>query len=134
LTKLAARNLNLKTQSDIIAAVYRNNFDIASIAPWVFKAAEKSDETCMRIVSHATWELGEHVRALLPKLQPPSRRLIKNKIPVSFIGGLIANPTILSVLLREHIEEELPGVQIIAPMSPPMYGAALMAMTASHHR
>ncbi|MCX6138463.1 MAG: hypothetical protein NTV54_13325 [Ignavibacteriales bacterium] len=47
LSKMVAKEFGLKTQSDLIAAVYRNNFDVASIAPLVFKVAAKSDEACM---------------------------------------------------------------------------------------
>ena len=133
LTKMVAREFGLKTQADIIAAVYRNNFDVAAVAPLVLKAAGKSDEVCMAIVAQAVWELGEHIRAMSVLLQPSVLTSIKRKIPIAFIGGLIANPTLLSDLLGRHTREEIRGVQRIEPMAPPMYGAALMAIS-SHHK
>jgi N-acetylglucosamine kinase-like BadF-type ATPase len=132
LTKMMAREFGLKTQADIIAAVYRNNFDVAAVAPLVLKAAGKSDEVCMAIVAQAVWELGEHIRAMSMLLQPSVLTSIKRKIPIAFIGGLIANPTLLSDLLGRHTREEIRSVQRIEPMAPPMYGAALMALSFYH--
>ncbi|MCX6138462.1 MAG: hypothetical protein NTV54_13320 [Ignavibacteriales bacterium] len=68
------------------------------------------------------------------KLQTSPRTSIKNRIPIAFIGGLIANPTILSDLLERHIRDEIRGVQRIEAMATPAFGAALMALSASRQR
>jgi N-acetylglucosamine kinase-like BadF-type ATPase len=117
-----------KTQADIIAGVYRNNFDVASVAPLVLRAAERGDALCLHIVNAAAEELAGHVTALLPKLQASMRGRVKALVPIALIGGLIANDTLLSRLLRRRLDTGIRGVTVIRPMTPPVYGAVLMAL------
>ena len=128
LTTMIGKKLSMKSATDIITAVYKNNFDIATVAPLVLDAAEKNDPVALEIVQRASSELTEHVRALLPKLQPDVNEKVRKNVPLSFVGGLIANETILSRSLGEQISLSLPHVKIIPPMSPPVYGAVVMAL------
>jgi N-acetylglucosamine kinase-like BadF-type ATPase len=128
LTKMIAKKFSMKSPTDIITAVYKNNFDIATVAPLVLDAAGKNDAVGLEIVQLASSELTDHVRALLEKLQPHSEENVRRNVPLSFIGGLIANETPLSRILRDQISQSLPHVNIISPMSPPVYGAVVMAL------
>jgi len=128
LTKMIAKKFSLKSATDIITAVYKNNFDVATVAPLVLDAAEQHDAAGLEIVQLASSELTEHVRALLEKLQPQAEDNVRKNVPLSFIGGLIANETTLSRILRDQIPQSLPHVNIISPMSPPVYGAVVMAL------
>ena len=128
LTKMIAKNFSMKSATDIITAVYKNSFDIATVAPLVLNAAEKNDAVSLEIVQLASSELTEHIRALIEKLQPLSPKNVRKNVPLSFVGGLIANDTLLSRILRDQISQSLPHVNIIPPMSPPVYGAVVMAL------
>lgn len=129
LTALVSKKFGLKNQTDIIAAVYKNNFDLASVAPLVLHAAETRDRVCLEIVNIAVTELETHVRALLLKLCPKSRRAVKEKLLLTFVGGLLANDTLLAKLLRKRLADTLPEIQIIKPMAPPVYGAVIMSLS-----
>jgi N-acetylglucosamine kinase-like BadF-type ATPase len=132
LTEMVAKQFGLKDQIDIITEVYRNNFDIASIAPVVMEAAMKNDEVSRAIIRTASIELSEHVKSLAAKLRSSNRGTVKEKISLAFIGGLIANNTILSEAVRNQIELEVSDIHILPPMAPPVYGAVLMALTSLH--
>jgi N-acetylglucosamine kinase-like BadF-type ATPase len=134
LTKLVAEKFRFADQSDIITAVYKNNFDVASVAPLVLEAAAKKDQVSLLIVEQAATELTDHVRSLADKLQPVSRKKIKVKLPVSFIGGLIANDTLLQHMLKAQVTATLPYIHIVEPMSPPAFGAVVMSLTALVHK
>ncbi len=134
LAKLVADTFHLADQTDIITAVYKNNFDVASVAPLVLEAAAKKDRVSLLIIEQAAAELTDHVRALTAALLPVSRKKIKVKIPVSFIGGLIANDTLLRRMLTEQLTATLPHIHITEPMSPPAFGAVVMSLMALPHK
>ena len=129
LTRMIANKFALKTPTDIITAVYKNNFDVATMAPLVFDAAKKGDAASRVIVQGAADELAEHVRSLLKKTEPRKNKLVREKIPLSFIGGLIANDTLLSLALKRKISTSVSQITVITPMSPPVYGAVIMALS-----
>lgn len=128
LTKMLASKCGLKDQTSIINAVYKENFDVASVAPLVLDAAAKKDAEAHAIVEFAVMELTEHIKTLSERLTVKSAKNVKTKLPLSLIGGLIANTTILSTMLQQHIAVNIPAVQVTAPMSSPAYGAALLGM------
>ncbi len=127
LTKLAADRFGLKDQEAIVNAVYRNNFDVASVAPLVIEAAGQHDTESERILNHAAFELTEHVRTLTFKLEGATREP-RQKIPLSFIGSLLAEGTLLSRIAKHKIEFSIPQITVIKPQAPPAYGAVLMAL------
>ena len=129
LTKMISKKFALRTPTDIIAAVYKNNFDIAAVAPLVFDAAKKGDAASLSIVQMASEELTEHVRSLLMKIEPRKTRSVREKIPLSFIGGLIANDTLLSYALKRKISTSVSQITVIRPMAPPVYGAVILALS-----
>ncbi|MDP1676668.1 MAG: BadF/BadG/BcrA/BcrD ATPase family protein [Bacteroidota bacterium] len=128
LTSMIAKEFGLTDQTAIIDAVYKNNFDIASVAPLVLKAAEKKDSICFTIVETAVIDLAEHIRVAGLKIIPHSAKKVKTKIHVSLIGGLIANDTLISRLLKQYLAYNHPNMEIISPMASPAYGAVVMGM------
>lgn len=128
LTKLIAKKFQLTDQTSIINAVYKNSFDVASVAPLVLAAASKRDPVCRMIVEHAAVELAEHVMVASKEIIASTRATVRSKIHLSFVGGLIANETLLSLLLTRYIQNNYPTIDIIPPMASPAYGAVVMAL------
>lgn len=128
LTKLVAKEFGLSSQERIITAVYREQFDIASLAPLVIEAAQKGDAECARILNKATFELSEHVRGLITKIEKSSR--VVRKIPLAFIGSVIASDTVFTKILANKITFSLPQITIVKPKTSPVLGAVLMAVQA----
>jgi len=131
ITELVAKNLKLKTQEDIIAAVYRENLDVATVAPLVVEAAEKQDSDCERILNKATFELTEHVRALTLAMEHAARDRARQKILLAFIGSIIASENVFTNILKHKIMFSLPQITIVQPKAPPSYGAVLLALQSS---
>ncbi len=127
LAKLVAEKFGLADQERIIAAVYRENFDIASVAPLVIQAAAEHDPDCERILNRATFELTEHVRALTLKIEASARGHARQKLPLAFIGSVITADSIFKKILYHKITFSLPQISIVTPASPPAFGAVLMA-------
>lgn len=132
LTRLLADQFGLSSQEKIIAAVYRNNFDIASVAPLVIEAAEKNDHECQRIMNRAAFDLTEHIRSLTFKIEHASRGAGK-KIPLAFVGSLLTSETMFARIVQHKIEFSLPQVTVTRPQSPPAHGAVLMALEKTRH-
>ncbi len=126
LTKLIDEKLGLSSQEKIINGVYRENFDVATVAPLVIQAAEAKDVECARILNKATFELSEHVRTLVNKIEASSHS--RSKISLAFIGSLLSHGNIYQKILTQKITFSLPQVTVIAPESPPAYGAVLLSI------
>ncbi|MBM4160259.1 MAG: hypothetical protein FJ217_04075 [Ignavibacteria bacterium] len=126
ITKLVAERFGFVDQEAIITAVYRENFDIAQVAPLVIEAADKKDSEAARILNKATFELSEHVRVLVGKIEKSSH--MRAKIPLSFIGSTITTESVYKRILEHKITYSLPQVTIVAPQAPPAYGAVLLAI------
>ncbi len=115
-------------QTAIINAVYKNGFDVASVAPLVLNAASKKDHVCLLIVEQGAVMLADHVKVASEKIIASSKAKVRSKVKLAFVGGLIANETLLSDLLRRFIASNIPSVEIIQPMASPAYGAVILAM------
>lgn len=126
LTGLLAERFGLSTQETIINAVYRENFDVATIAPLVIEAAAARDIECARILNKATFELAEHVRVLVRKIEDSAHG--RSKIPLVFIGSLIANENVYQKILAQKITFSMPQVNVVPPEASPAYGAVLLSL------
>lgn len=128
LTEMIAKTFRLNDQTAIINAVYKNGFDIASVAPLVLEAASKKDHVCLLIVEQAAVMLAEHVKVAAKMILASSRATVRSKVKLAFIGGLIANDTLLLRFLHRYISSTIPSADIIQPMASPAYGAVVMGM------
>jgi N-acetylglucosamine kinase-like BadF-type ATPase len=122
LFELISERFNLNSLESIIAAVYKENFDIATIAPLVFEAAEKGDEYAKKILDNAASDLFLHVSTMVAKLN------VKEKIGLAFVGSVLTNDTIIRKNLINRIQKELPMIIIQNPEKEAIDGAVIMAI------
>lgn len=120
LSKLVANDFGINTSEKLINAVYKNNFDIASVARQVIYAAKKDDEICKKIVDEETDELILHIKAMKEKLK-------QEVMEVSFVGSVISNDNYFSRLLNKKIKERFSDIIVKEPDHQPVMGAVIMA-------
>ena len=120
MTKKLFDQMNISDSEELITKIYKENFDIASIAPLVISSAEKNDKPAQRILNEEADELAFHVISMMKKMN-------LKKLNVAFIGGLIGNKNYYSTLLTKKIKSSLPNVTISKPRFSPVEGAILMA-------
>jgi len=120
LTNILEENFGIDDPSKLITEIYKNNFDIASIAPFVIKAAENNDEVCETILDEESENLVLHLRAM-------KKKLLVHGMKVSLIGGTISTDNYYSAKFREKVGKFLHEVEIITPAYPPHLGAVIMA-------
>jgi len=119
LKEMIEKVFNITDSSSMITEVYKNKFDVASVAPLVMKAAEQGDDVCVHILNTEIEELIEHVNTMKVKLNEPV-------LKISLIGGTITTENYYSNLFKEKVKL-IEGVQLMEPELPPQVGAALMA-------
>jgi len=117
---LLEQEFSIGSSETLITEVYRNNFNIAAVAPLVFDAAESGDKIAQRILEDEADELLLHVSSMKTKLDV---QLLK----VSLIGSLLTTPNYFSYLFNEKVIRRFNDVQIKEAEHSPEYGAALMA-------
>jgi N-acetylglucosamine kinase-like BadF-type ATPase len=117
---LLDQEFSISTSEQLITEVYRNNFNIASVAPLVFDAAESGDKTAQRILEDEADELLLHISAMKIKL---SVDILK----VSLIGSILTTANYFSYLFNEKVVRRHNDVKIMEAEHSPEYGAALMA-------
>ena len=120
MTKKLFDQMNISDSEELITKIYKENFDIASIAPLVISSAEKNDKPAQRILNEEAEELVLHVKSMMKKMN-------LKKLNLAFIGGLISNKNFYSTLLIKKIKSSLPNVTISKPRLSPVEGAILMA-------
>ena len=120
LTEFIAEKFKIETSEKLITEIYKNNFDIASVAPLVITAADQNDKTALKIIDEETDELILHIESMLKKINQP-------KLDIVLIGGLITNKNIYSKTFLNKVKNKLKNVNVKEPDSPPEMGAVLMA-------
>lgn len=121
LTQVIADNFSIHTSEELINAVYKENFDLAAVAPFVIQCAEEGDEISREILRKEADELVLHVKAIKNKIKFKT-------VAVAFIGGLISSENYYVKLLRKNIMQKIEGVTVVNPEHPPAYGAVLLGM------
>jgi len=117
------KRFDLKTRQQLINAVYRERFEIPSLAPLVLEAAALGDGVAISILQRAAGELTEQIAAVVERIGAGSAT-----VPLVFCGGLIENATPYAELLRKSIERLLPNVEVRHAIGPPVQGAILLAL------
>ena len=112
----------LETRERIIAAIYREKFDIPSIAPAVLEAAEAGDRVALGILGIAAREFSLQVVTAVDRLG------LQGGTGVVMAGVLIDHDTIYARMLAEEIKKASPAVDFCAPLNGPAHGALLLAM------
>lgn len=120
LSGLLKEKFNIDSAENLITEIYRNNFDIASVAPLVIEAAEKGDKAAINIIESEVDEIILHIKAIKKKLN--ERNLL-----LSFIGSLLTKDNLYSYLVKEEIVQQFDDVVVKEAENSPEYGAVLMA-------
>lgn len=129
-TDLVAAQHNWTTRYHIIEAVYRQHFDVASLAPLVLQAAEQNDAVASKIIKEGS-------RAILQLLKAAIRQLHWKsavKIPLVFEGSLVTRKNIYKKLIRYEIQNAHLPVRIVKPKRSPAVGAARIALALMKNR
>ena len=117
---LLEQEFSISSSEELISEVYRNNFNIAAVAPLVFEAAESGDKIAQRILEDEADELMLHISAMKIKLDAT---LLK----VSLIGSLLTTANYFSYLFNEMVVRRFNDVKIKEAEHSPEFGAALLA-------
>jgi N-acetylglucosamine kinase-like BadF-type ATPase len=120
ISQLLKEKFNISSSEILITEIYKNNFDIAKVAPLVIQAAEKNDELALKIIEDETDELLLHISTMHKKLN-------EKILYAAFVGGIITNKNIYSDTLRKKIDEKLLNVVVKDAENSPAIGAVLMA-------
>lgn len=126
LVKLLDERYGFGTQEAIINELYKNNFDVASIAPIVLEAASKGDRIAKKILANGCSGLIELVLVVLAKMNKGNRITHKSQLAMS--GSLLLNQSIYSRMVRSSIKRNLQLISVRETDSSPVVGAALMAI------
>jgi len=120
IVRLIKEKYSIKTADELITKVYKENFDIASIAEVLLIAAQNEDQIAHHILLEESEELVHHISTMMKKMNTID-------LHVSFAGSLITNNNIYSEMLRDKIKTTLPTVKIVEPRHSPIEGAILLA-------
>ncbi len=120
ISDLLAQEFSINSSEELITEVYRNNFNIASVAPLVFEAAERGDKTAQRILENEADELLLHITAMKEKLKV-------NSLKLCLVGSLLTTANYFSYLFNEKVVRNFKDVKIMEPEHSPEFGAVLMA-------
>ncbi len=116
ITRLLSEKLYIKSFKDIIDAVYKEKFDIASLAPLVIEAFELNDLLAIEIIDKETDSLLELISCMIKKLK-------KESIEIVFTGSLISNKNGFSSSLIDKMSDSFRHLIIKQPEYPPSMGA-----------
>lgn len=117
---LLEQEFSISSSEDLITEVYRNNFNIPSLAPLVCEAAESADKIAQRILEDEAEELILHILSMKSKLKV-------DILKVSLIGSLLTTANYFSYLFNEKVIRKFEDVKIKEAEHSPEFGAALMA-------
>ncbi|VAX17346.1 N-acetylglucosamine kinase of eukaryotic type, partial [hydrothermal vent metagenome] len=119
LMTLLKEKFNIANSKELILAVYKNNFDIPTVAPLVIQAAEDGDLVCKKIIQTEVDELLLHIKSM-------KRLLNEEELKISLIGGTITTNNFYARLFKKKVNN-IDRVKISEPELEPAVGAALLA-------
>lgn len=120
LSKLLRDKFSISSPEILITEVYKNNFDIASIAPLVIEAADKGDEICQNILDQEGHELILHIHSMVKKIN-------ESELNLALIGGILSSENYFSNMFRQKVNKSFANVNIKQPDFSPAMGAIIMA-------
>jgi N-acetylglucosamine kinase-like BadF-type ATPase len=122
LREVLARRFHWESPDQIMAAVYQEKFDLASLAPVVFETAADNDHVSQRILQNSASLLAEQARIVVMQMG------ILRKVGLVMSGGLIDHETVYANVLHMKILKLLPQVDVRPALHTPAHGAVLMAL------
>ena len=120
IVNLLSDKFKIYSSEELIKKVYKENFEIASVAELVLNAASNDDLVALTILEEETDELIQQMKLLMKKMNV-------EKLQVSFAGSLVINKNVYSDMLTEKIKFYLPSVSIVTPEYSPLEGAIHIA-------
>ncbi len=120
ISKILITKLGIESQKELINLVYKNSFTIASVAQFVFEAAEIKDRMANNILQDESDKLINHITALI------ARQNI-NELNLALSGGLLGSDNVYKNLVIEKINQKYPKIKITEPKHKPEVGALLIA-------
>ncbi len=127
IARLVASKFGLRTQEEIIRALYEESMDLSRVAPVVIEAAEHRDAIASNILAVGADELVEAVETILKAMRVKPSAL-QNKIPLVLFGGVLESVNVYSREVKRKIRKHHPSIAVTLPMERPVAGAALMAL------
>jgi len=105
-------------KENLIKKVYHQNFDIARITKYVFRAAEEGDSVSKQIIEEAAEKLSGH---FIP--------LKKTKATIALCGSLFTEEKLPEKYLRKIVKDKYRNIKLIKPKRKPVWGAVEIAKT-----
>jgi glucosamine kinase len=122
LRTMFAERVGWASRDAIIASVYQEKFDLATLAPTVLEAAEKGDAAADAILKDGARHLVDQLAAMVDRMGNIQ------SVGLVFIGGLIERGTLYARVVTEAIHARLPIIQVRQAELPPAHGAVIMAL------
>jgi len=120
IVSLMSEKYKINSSEELIKKIYKENFDIASVAELVLDSAHKGDKIAMAILEEETDELVHQLRVMMKKMDV-------DELNVSFAGSLVLNKNVYSDMLLEKIKSSLPTITIVKAKYSPVQGAIRIA-------
>jgi N-acetylglucosamine kinase-like BadF-type ATPase len=105
----------------IIAAVYREGFPVASVAPVILELADAGDPASVTLLREAAAGLADQARSVLQRLGPEPR--------AALVGGIVSGATAYREILGRALLDRVPDLSIVPAMHAPVDGAVMMALS-----
>jgi len=122
LMQLIAEHTGITSQEILINKVYKEKFPPSEVAPLVFQAAAKGDQSAHAIVNQSARELIDMLTCGLKKFS------FTGVVPISYVGGVLLSDTMYPDIVSKIIREEVPNADIRKPKFKPEEGAIAMAL------
>lgn len=119
---IVSSRFGLDTRTRIIAAIYREKFDIPSLARAVLEAADARDAVALGILARGAGALSAQVTSAINRLG------FRDRAGVVMIGGLVDHDTVYARMLATEIRKASPRTEIRMPTHGPVHGAVLIAL------
>ena len=119
--KYLKENFKISDSDTLILKVHSKNFDIASLAEYVIKAADEGDKVCRKILERESEKMLDIVYSLKKKIST-------RKLNLSLWGGLLSNKNYYSTLIKRKIKKSSDEIALSSPVYTPELGAVLIAL------
>ncbi|MBN1300769.1 MAG: hypothetical protein JW995_06100 [Melioribacteraceae bacterium] len=120
LSEFLKSEFGIDDPAKLITEVYKNKFDIASVAPLVIESAKKNDTICRTIIESEISELLQHISAMKSLLKMDTMNLC-------LIGSTLTTENYYSELFKQKVTATFDSINIIDAELPPHLGAVVMA-------
>jgi N-acetylglucosamine kinase-like BadF-type ATPase len=105
------------TPQNLVQKIYRENFDIASLARDVCYCAEKGDRTCRHILIEAAYRLSRHFETLK-----------RQRMTIGLCGSVFNGSAYLKKEFFKIMNKEYPKMHVLYEMRKPVMGALKLAL------